>query len=532
MQTYFEQDRTDTLIPGSGEMADRIRAFPWESTCLGGIETWCSEIVSAVNLMLSLPGMAAVFLGPNLRLLYNDAYIPILDYKHPHALGQPAHEVWSEVWPILGPGFDAAYRHGRSQSWEEFLIPIERDGLVQDTFWTYSLSPIYLDQRIAGVFNLGQNVTGQRREAAALRESEARMNAIYSTSIEYIGLLSPGGLVLEINEAALQFDGSSRIELLGTPFANGPWFRHTPGAPAAIEAAVARATAGEHVHQELPLTRADGEIVTFDFSLSPVRDENGKIVYLVPEAYDISPLKRAQAMLIQNEKLAAVGRLASTIAHEINNPLESVTNLLYLARTADSEDPSQLQEYLALAERELLRVSAISSQTLRFHKQASMPRAVAAEELFSTVLAIQHGRLVNFRIHLEKEALSATPVLCFEGEIRQVLNNLVGNAIDAMGHNGGRLILRARESCHWPTGRPGLRLTVADTGGGIDPETLQHIFEPFFTTKGIAGTGLGLWVSQQIAERHHGALRIRSKQAASQSGTVFTLFLPFDAATR
>jgi PAS domain S-box-containing protein len=530
METYFEQYRTDTLIPGKGEMADRIRAFPWETTCLGAIDTWCSEIVSAVNLMLSLPGIAAVFLGPDLSLLYNDAYIPILGGKHPQALGQHAREVWSEAWPILGPGFDAAYHPGRSQSWEEFLIPLERDGVIQDTFWTYSLSPIYLDQRVAGVFNIGQNVTAEHREAAALRESEARMKAIYSTSIEYIGLLSPDGTVLEINDAALQFDGSPRDDVVGTCFASGPWFRHTPGASAAIQSAVRSAAAGQHVHHELPLTRPDGEIATFNFSLSPVRDENGRIVYLVPEAYDISPLKRAQAMLVQNEKLAAVGRLASTIAHEINNPLESVTNLLYLAR--NSENQAQLKEYLDLAERELLRVSAISSQTLRFHKQGSMARPVTAEDLFSTVLAIQHGRLVNFRIQLEKAALSTTPVLCFEGEIRQVLNNLIGNAIDAMGRNGGRLTLRSRESCHWPTGRPGLRITVADTGSGIDPETLQHIFEPFFTTKGMAGTGLGLWVSQEIVERHHGALRIRSKQAASHSGTVFTLFLPFNAATR
>jgi PAS domain S-box-containing protein len=525
-------------------MAGRIRAFPWESTGLGAIETWPAEMVSVVNLMLCLPGLAAVFLGPDLRLLYNDAYISILDGRHAHALGQPARQIWSEAWPILGPGFDAAYRQGRSPSWEELLIPVERGGRVEKTYWTYSLSPIYLDQQtelrtgqqseqcIAGVFNIGQNVTEERREADALRESEARMKAIYSTSIEYIGLLSPGGVILEVNDAALQFDGYTREQVLGTHFWNGPWFGHTPSAPAAVKAAVARAATGEHVHQELPLTRANGEIVTFDFSISPVRDEHGKIVYLVPEGYDISPLKRAQALLIQNEKLAAVGRLASTIAHEINNPLESVTNLIFLARNTDPGDPVQLQEYLDLAERELLRVSAISSQTLRFHKQASMPRSVDAEELFSTVLAIQHARLVNFRVRVEKEALSATPVLCFEGEIRQVLNNLIGNAIDAMGHQGGRLILRSRESCHWPSGRRGLRFTIADTGCGIAAHTLEHIFEPFFTTKGMAGTGLGLWVSQQIVDRHHGVLRIRSKQADGRSGTVFSLFLPFTAATR
>jgi signal transduction histidine kinase len=228
---------------------------------------------------------------------------------------------------------------------------------------------------------------------------------------------------------------------------------------------------------------------------------------------------------LQSEKLAAVGRLASSIAHEINNPLESVMNLIYLARlTAIHPDT---QRYLETADQEVRRISIIANQTLRFHKQPSNPQPISAAELYATVLGIYEGRLRNSGITVEQRLRTGRPTVCFEGDIRQVLNNLIGNAIDAMPC-GGRLLVRSREGTHWPTGRNGLILTVADTGEGMTPEILTKIFDPFFTTKGIGGTGLGLWVSQEIVLRHEGALRVRSTRREGRSGTAFALFLPFD----
>ena len=245
---------------------------------------------------------------------------------------------------------------------------------------------------------------------------------------------------------------------------------------------------------------------------------------------NITETKRAQAALIQAEKLAAVGRLSASIAHEINNPLESVTNLLYLARRSESH--SEIQDYLDTAERELRRVSLISSQTLRFYKQSTNPVETTCTDLFSSVLDMYQGRLVNSRVQVEKRKRAHRSVRCFDGEIRQILNNFIGNAIDAMHPAGGRLLLRSRDGHNWRTGEAGLVLTVADTGHGMAPATLKKIFEAFYTTKGIGGTGLGLWVSQEIVTRHHGKLRVRSSQNESHRGTVFTLFLPFEAATR
>ncbi len=245
---------------------------------------------------------------------------------------------------------------------------------------------------------------------------------------------------------------------------------------------------------------------------------------------DITEQKRTNEVLIQTEKLAAVGRLSASIAHEINNPLESVTNLLYLARTSETVD--DIHEYLDTAERELRRVSLISSQTLRFHKQSTRPTTVSCTDLFGEALSIYQGRLVNSHVQVEKRKRAQKNARCFEGEIRQVLSNLIGNAIDAMHPAGGRLILRSREGTNWKTGQEGLILTVADTGSGMTPAVAKKIFEAFYTTKGIGGTGLGLWVSKEIVERHRGFLRVRSKQKRGESGTVFALFLPFEAVQR
>lgn len=256
----------------------------------------------------------------------------------------------------------------------------------------------------------------------------------------------------------------------------------------------------------------------------PTRD--GIVTY----SRDITQQRQSQAALIQSEKLAAVGRLASSIAHEINNPLESVTNLLYLAGGTDNL--VEIKEYLALAERELRRVAAISSHTLRFHKQSSNPTPLDTEEAIDSVLSFQHGRIVNGNIAICRRLRATRTVLCFEGEIRQVLINLIGNAIDALQTGGGNLLLRTREGHDWITGEPGLIMTIADTAAGMSDKVLKRIMEPFFTTKGEAGTGLGLWVSSEIIKRHRGQLQVRSRTGATIHGTIFTLFLPFAATKR
>jgi PAS domain S-box-containing protein len=265
-------------------------------------------------------------------------------------------------------------------------------------------------------------------------------------------------------------------------------------------------------------------------SYFPVYGPNGQIQAITAASLEITQQKKAEQALIQSEKLAAVGRLASSIAHEINNPLESVTNLLYLAQHSD--DMAEVRGYLDKAEVELRRVAAITNQTLRFHKQATSPMAITAEALLKSVLSIYQGRVSNSPVRICERHRALQPIRCFEGEIRQVLSNLINNALDAMNSGGGTLFLRTRLGCNWKNGDRGIVITIADTGSGMDPQTLARVFDPFFTTKGITGTGLGLWVSREIVNRHRGLLLVRSSDSPRRHGTVFNLFLPFDAVTR
>lgn len=184
-----------------------------------------------------------------------------------------------------------------------------------------------------------------------------------------------------------------------------------------------------------------------------------------------------------------------------------------------------------MTDRELRRISSITSQTLRFHKQSTKPSRITGRNLVHETLSIYQGRIGNAQIEVEERYRSEKTVECFEGEIRQVLSNFIMNAVDAMPH-GGRLLLRSREATSPDTGDKGLTLTVGDTGTGMPESVLRKIFDAFYSTKGINGTGLGLWVSTEIIERHRGKLRVRSSQREGAKSTVFTLFLPYNAVNR
>jgi PAS domain S-box-containing protein len=249
---------------------------------------------------------------------------------------------------------------------------------------------------------------------------------------------------------------------------------------------------------------------------------NGKIAGGVAVNTDVTQARLQDEALRRSEKLAAVGQLTSSIAHEINNPLESITNLLYLIRQSDSME--DVQNYTAMAQGELARVTEITLQTLRFNRQHSKPVEVDMAELLRTVMALYAGRILVRHISAEMKLIPSPRVLSLEGEIRQVVNNLVRNALDAMT-SGGRLLVRLHPQRDWRTGAKGVRLTVADSGEGISPEIMAHLFEPFQTTKEKTGTGLGLWVSKGIVEKHGGRILTRTRRG-DRHGTVFAVWLP------
>jgi len=238
---------------------------------------------------------------------------------------------------------------------------------------------------------------------------------------------------------------------------------------------------------------------------------------------NVTEQKRATAALIRAEKLAAVGRLASSIAHEINNPLAAVTNLLYLSNTGEASP--EVKKYLALAEQELARVTNIATQTLRFHRQPDKPREATLSEILDSVLALFHGRIGDARVKIDTQYRTEGRITALDGDLRQVFVNLIANALDST-QPGGKITIRVREATDWVSGKFGVRVLVADTGHGMSRETRRLIFEPFFTTKGSLGTGLGLWVSAEVLRRHNSKVQVRSKEGMYQHGTVFSIYFP------
>jgi PAS domain S-box-containing protein len=651
-------------------MADLVRAYDWASTSLGPIESWSIELITIVNLTLCSPSPARTMWGPELILIYNDAYRPIPGRRHPDALGKPAHNVYAEAWHVVGPLLEHAILTGETCFYPRLAVPLltESGEVVQDRYLDYSFNPIYENGKIGGLFGHLHDATGEVLATRKLQESEARALRILQSIGDAVIVTDVEGRITRMNPIAESLTGWTADQALGRPLsevfnvvseatgepiespaakvkrlgsivglANHTILRGKDGTETYIDDSGApilnddgeltgivlvfrninerRAAeqeekrAAARLQQATDALRASEEELRWTIDLNPqiswtadleanvldfgdrwlsltgltreealgqgwiqvphpedlprllsavqhslatgapfdvehrIKTASGDYRWMRSRAFprrnasgaifkwhgtteDIEERKRAEQALIQSEKLAAVGRLASSIAHEINNPLEAVTNLIYLARL-NAVNPETIR-LLETADQEIRRAAVITSQTLRFHKQPSNPQPVLCSDLFETVLSIYEGRLKNSNIVVEQRLRCAQPVLCFEGDIRQVLNNLVGNAIDAMP-TGGRLMVRNRLTTHWPTGRRGLALTVADTGNGMPPDIRKRIFDPFFTTKGIGGTGLGLWVSQEITNRHSGALNVRSSQRGPQAGTVFTLFLPFNA---
>ena len=235
----------------------------------------------------------------------------------------------------------------------------------------------------------------------------------------------------------------------------------------------------------------------------------------------IDTQRKAEEALRHSERLAVAGRLAASIAHEINNPLEAVTNLIYLIGTANTVE--ECRQFAQYAQNELQRVSDITNQTLRFHRTPNEPSKINITAVLDSTLTLFKARLRGHSVTVEKQYRVKGTVNCIEGEIRQVIINLIGNAIDSM-REGGQLTVRVRDRKDPKKGHDGIRILIADQGTGISDDVRKKIFEAFFTTKGSTGTGLGLWISKGIVERHDGRLRFRSR--LSGKGTVFSVWLP------
>jgi PAS domain S-box-containing protein len=367
--------------------------------------------------------------------------------------------------------------------------------------------------------------TLQRRQEETERQ-RTELETIYQTAPIGLSLFDPVEFrYLRINDRQCETLGLPREQILGRPI-----FEIAPikGLKEIFEE-VAKGNPVRNLLLEGELPTSPGERRYWNVSYSPIRNADGTVEAIAAVVLEMTKQKKAEAALIQSEKLAAVGRLASSISHEINNPLEAITNLLYLIALS-AELPDGVRQYVQIAQAELSRVCQIATQTLRFHRHAVRATYITAADLVDAVLNLYQGRLANSGIRVEACYSTSSTVFCFENDIRQVLNNLIANAIDAMRQGGGRLLVRAHDATSYspehPLGRRGIRVTIADTGHGMSPTVRARLFEPFYTTKDLNGTGLGLWISAGIVNRHHGRLTFRSTENPIHHGSAFFLFLP------
>jgi two-component system CheB/CheR fusion protein len=239
--------------------------------------------------------------------------------------------------------------------------------------------------------------------------------------------------------------------------------------------------------------------------------------------------KRAEDALIQSEKLAATGRMAATIAHEINNPLASITNVVHLLRArarARGGDDLQEAELLNILNEEVVRVSHIVKSTLGIARQSAVPTSANLADLADDVLTLFERRFIARNISVTRRYGPNPEALVVSSDVRQVISNLVGNALDVLP-NAGALLIAVHHSFDWrDPSRHGVRISVSDNGPGIPPDVRHRLFQPFFTTKAEMGTGLGLWVSRSMIEKAGGSIRFKSSTSGPHTGTCFSVFLP------
>ncbi|WP_213806018.1 PAS domain-containing sensor histidine kinase [Granulicella sp. dw_53] len=375
-----------------------------------------------------------------------------------------------------------------------------------------TVSPIRDDSgRIIGASKIARDISERRRN----EEARSRLAAIVESSEDAITSMTLDGIITSWNRSACRMFGYLAEEMIGQSI-----LRLIPEDLHAEEMEILqRLRAGERIdHYETRRMGKDGGMIEVSLTISPIRDREGTVIGSSKVAHDISVRKQMELALIQSEKLAATGRMAATIAHEINNPLESIVNLIFLARMGCGED-SEAMDYLRTAEKEIERVSHIARRTLGFYRDTGTPAEICLHELVDDVLAVNQSKMTNRGITVERRFGYRMPIVASKGELLQVLSNVIANSIDAMP-KGGPLCIQILE------GPLGVRVVIRDHGTGIKPENVARIFEPFFTTKGNLGTGIGLWVAKQLVGKRGGQIEVIGGTDAEDPGATVVIDLP------
>lgn len=361
-----------------------------------------------------------------------------------------------------------------------------------------------------------RDVTARRRAEQALAERERRLSAVFDQEFEFVALLSPEGLVLEVNRAALEAAGTERAEVVGKPFWETPWWDQTEVARELVQRSIASAARGEFVRFETAMRGVGGRPITIDFSLKPVRDERGRVVMLLPEGRDVTVLKDAQRRETHMLKaLAAIGESASVLVHEIKTPITGI----HLAIQAVAEQLGEdTREILRGLEESLQKVERTMRRTLSFAKPLQLKRqSVTVPRLLETIARRARVELAPVSAVLEIECEPDLPLLeADEALLEEALMNLVKNALEAL-ESEGRVRITARRA-----GGRALELSIEDDGPGIPDYVLPNVFKPFYTTK-EKGTGIGLALCKKIVDAHGGEIHAGR---SALGGAGFTIRMP------
>ncbi|MBB5338326.1 PAS domain-containing sensor histidine kinase [Tunturiibacter gelidoferens] len=365
-----------------------------------------------------------------------------------------------------------------------------------------------------------RDITEVRSGQEAVRNSSKRLSelaAIVESSDDVIVSKDLNGIITSWNAAATRVFGYSADEIVGSSILRLiPEHLHSDE-----KTIIASIRSGKRVeHFETVRLTKGGRLVEVSLTVSPIRDEHGRVIGASKILRDISGRKRIEESLLQAEKIAATGRMAATIAHEINNPLESVMNLLYLLRPMIT-DPSGIN-YLSSAEDELGRVAHIAKQTLGYYREHASASNASLKEIALHAITIYEPRCKASSIEIRTALDSSAKIVLRRGEMMQVISNLIANSIYAMPA-GGVLSVSVEDA---KRSTDGMILTVQDDGVGIAPEHLPRVFDAFFTTRSTVGTGIGLFVAKQFVEGHGGQIEIESSDAPENHGTTIRIFLP------
>jgi PAS domain S-box-containing protein len=506
----------------------------------------------------------AIFDSANFSSIATDArgVIQIFNVGAERMLGYAADEVVNKITPAdisdpqeviaraaalslelgtqIEPGFEAlVFKASRGIEDIYELTYIRKDGSrVPAVVSVTALRDV--QQSVIGYLLIGTDNTARKQAEEELRKAGALQRAIFdSANFSSIATDARGVIQIfnvgaewmlgytaeEVVNKATPAELSDKKEIVARAAALTLEFgtHITPG----FEALVFKAARGIEDIYELTYCRKDGTEIPAVVSVTALHDADQTIIGYLLIGTDNTARKRAEAALLQSEMLATAGRMAASIAHEINNPLEGMMNTLYLARTTKGV-PKTALKYLEVADGELMRIAHITRQSLGFYREFSEATSNSVSALIDSVVNLLQAKIRANRAMVEQQCEERLRVLGIAGELRQVLANLLANSLDAVGPDG-RIVVRATASVDVKDGTPWVRIAVADGGTGMAAETTKRIFDPFFTTKGTVGNGLGLWVCKQLVEKHGGSIRVRSNMKGERRGTTFSVRLPQDA---